>query len=130
MYLIIVSILISFSSVLYSKEVRVQYDNYRYNISYDKESVVYSAQLVNLSLKKKECNEHLVEQFNLLMEKMLSEKLSDTLNSDSFKITIDNKDFYASKQSPRAVFFRDFDRFFKQIKTEEMVNCEGPKKKK
>lgn len=130
MYLIIVSLLISFSTALYSKEVRVQYDNYRYNISYDKESVVYSAQLVKLSLKKMACNEHLVEKFNLLMEKMLNDKLSETLINDSFKITIENKDFYASKQSPQAMFFKDFDRFFKQIKTEEFVNCEEPNKKK
>lgn len=129
MYLKILALLISFSSAAYSKEVQVQYDNYRYSISYDKDSVVYSGHLVNLSLKKVTCNEHLIEKFNLLMDKMLSEKLSETLMKDSFKLTIDKKDFYESKTATRAIFFRDFDRLFKQIKTEEFVNCEGSNKK-
>ena len=129
MYLKTILLLLSFSSVAFTKEVQVHYDNYRYNISYDKNSVAYSGHLVNLSLKKAPCNEHLIEKFNLLMEKMLSEKFAVTPMKDSFQVTIDKKDFYESKTAMRAVFFRDFDRLFKQVKTEEFVNCEGTKKK-
>lgn len=128
MYLKIILLLISFSSVVYSKEVQVQYDNYRYKVSYDKDSIVYSGHLVNLSLKKAACNEHLIEKFNLLMDKMLSDKFSETPMKDSFKVTIEKKDLYESKSATRAIFFKEFDRFFKQVKTEEYVNCEDSKK--
>lgn len=124
MYLILISLIFSISSSVFGKEVDVHIDNLKYKISFDKDSVAYSGASVDLSLKKAKCNQHLIAKFNLLMDKMLSEELSTTDMKDSFKLTIDKKVFFESKQTVRAAFFKDFDRLFKQIKTEEFVNCQ------
>ncbi len=125
MHLIIIStVLMVLSISVSSKEISVEYDFLKYKLSYTKDLVTYSGQHVDLTLKQAPCNEHLLVKFNHLMDKMLSQEMSTSKNSDSFKITINNKDFYESKKTVRAVFFKEFDRMFKQIKTEEFVNCE------
>ena len=123
MYIILLSLLMS--STAYSKDIEVHFDQLKYNLHYTMDSVSYTGTHVELSLKKKTCNEHLLKRFNLLMDKVLTQKLSTTEGAHSYKLTIDKKIYFESKATTRATFFKNFDKFFKQIKTEEYVNCES-----
>lgn len=113
--------MISFGAM--AKEIDIQIDNLRYQVKYDTKEVFYNGSLVELSLKKAGCNEHILNRFNLLMDKVLSEKMSSKKIENAVVIKVDKLIFYEPKDTKRALFFKDFDRIFKRVKTEEFVNC-------
>lgn len=121
MYIILFSICLSFGAI--AKDIDIEIDNLKYQIKYDKKEVFYNGSLVELSLKKAACNEHILDRFNSLMDKVLSEKMSTKKIDNGIIIKVDKLIFYEEKNTNRAKFFKDFDRIFKRVKTEEFVSC-------
>lgn len=106
-----------------AKVVEVNYRLLQYKIDYDLEHVNYTSLNVDLSLKKKNCNKHIIKSFNIQMKKILNEDYSNSYFANSYSIQDDGVKKYDSLTSPRALFFSDFHNYFKQLKIEESLNC-------
>lgn len=107
-----------------AKIIEVNYKLHSYKVDYDLEHVNYTSLNVDLSLKKKNCNKHILKSFNIQMKKNLSGDFSNSFFANSYSIEEGGIKKYDSLTSSRGQFFSNFHNYFKQLKIEESLNCD------
>lgn len=107
----------------FTSELKIHYNNFRSSINSTAEETSYKDVTIDLSVKKKKCNSHIVERLfkelndqskNLIMEKVQDHPMTVTI--DGIKQTIDQR-------SLKGQFFHHYIEVMKQAKIEEMLNC-------
>ena len=106
-----------------AKEVAVKHKMHNYKVIYDEKNIIYRSSYTELSLKLKDCNAHIVKEFNSKMNAYLKGDFLATEGNESYSIMIDNLKKFDSLESNRAQFFANFDEYFKTLKVEEHLNC-------
>lgn len=106
-----------------AKEVSVSYKMHNYKITYDEKKISYRGPYTDLSIMLKDCNAHIIKEFNSLMNANLKGDFLASKGSESYSITVDNSSKYDLLTSKRALFFANFNEYFKALKTEEHLNC-------
>lgn len=106
-----------------AKIIEVNYKLLNYKFIFDTEHVSYTSSNVDLSLKKKDCNAHILKSFNVQMKRILKEDFNNKYIPNSYSVRVDGVIKYDLYSTERALFFSNFHDYFKKLKIEESLSC-------
>lgn len=109
-----------------ARELSVTNNNLKYTLNYNEELIHYNTIDADLSLKKEECNAHIIKRFVSEMGKFLKEPFANKFSPEFFEVKLDGIQLYSSRVGERALFLMSMHNEIKKIKIEEAFNC--PKK--
>jgi hypothetical protein len=104
-------------------EIQVTHKLFTYKIHIDPQEINYHSSNIELSLKKKSCNEHIIKAAESKLKNYLSKEFLNLPAANSYLLIIDNIKKYDLYTSKRAAFFANFDAYFKTLKIEEQLSC-------
>ena len=116
--------LITLSLQLEAAEYKIQYNNFHATIKASADDIVYQDSITDLSLKKKQCNSHIVDR--LLKELVDQSKNMSEEKIQNYKMTvaIDGQKQTIDQRSKKGQFFYKYIEVIKQAKIEEMLSCQ------
>lgn len=112
-----------FSSTIFAREIVVEDNRLKYNISVDEQSIRYKDELTELTLKKQECNAHIIKRTKMKFEKFLSKPFLEDSRPEFLKVKVDGKQGYEPRYGDRAIFLVRIPDEIKKLKIEESFNC-------
>lgn len=117
-------ILISLLPILaFSHEIEVTDGNLKYTLKTDKDFIGYQTEEASLSLTKKPCNAHIIDNFNKSMDRLISNTFLSSIRPGFVQVKIDNVVGYEPRFSERAFFLLSMNKKIKKYKIEEELNC-------
>jgi hypothetical protein len=125
MYLIVLLGLF-FSLPASGKTLLVEVQNQKYQLSFDANSIRFVGKNADLSLRKKQCNKHVINQFVSSIERHIRATDLQKPNAlNNVKVTSENISSFYSIDSIAGQFFKTMSDEIKEIKVEELINCKS-----
>lgn len=106
-----------------SKELRVQFQHFRYNLKYSSSELLLKGEGIELGLKGEPCNQNLVKETFNRIETQMKLPFLPILPKNGIKITQGGNVYFDQKDTKRGFFFLGLPSLFKQLVIEELLLC-------
>jgi molecular chaperone DnaK (HSP70) len=104
-------------------EIDFDYKLIHYKILSTENKISFKGQFSDLSLVKKDCNQHIIKKIQSKFRNYLKADFKNSPVINGYTIQIDQKVKYDFSENNRATFFIYFESYFKTLKLEEKLSC-------
>jgi hypothetical protein len=104
-------------------EINFDYQLVHYKVISEVDQIRFQSQFTDLSLIKKECNQHILKNLQSKLHNYLKVNFQDLPVKNGYSIKFVKNIKYDYIENNRARFFINLDHYFKTLKIEEKLSC-------